>query len=458
VSKTRTSDKIIVLENEIRTTQKRSIKSLSPKEPKGKKTNTLNSKEDNTIESKMVKIINDIIKSNDDPPKRSIFKFENNDKAADHNSKILKACNYDYEKALRKQKDSFIFYGSEFRNTSKLEHLLKYHKNWDRLRLFLTNGTDTSFEPLDDEALKKDCIANMERGNHKSSSRTKKDEEFINKTYTKEVENGWMIPFNKDIVSKIKNACVIPIGTVLQMTIDENGHQIEKRRLTHDCSWEGPSGFSVNNRIKEELLEPLQYGRCILRVLHQIQLMRFKNPSQKILMSKIDLDSAYRRLHWHAKCALLCLTIINNIVYLLTRLCFGIASGPSEWCLISEMIVDIASVLINDPTWDPKKTFNPKEEISFEIEYANNNTQIKKCKNIMVKLQDKDNHIDGYIDDLLTIILNSPRLIPRGIQVIPLVCFIFFRPVHTNEPIKRTDIISDKKLKAEGNLSEIKTF
>lgn len=89
-------------------------------------------------------------------------------------------------------------------------------------------------------------------------------------------------------------------------------------------------------------------------------------------MSEIALDSAYRRLHWHAKCALLCLTIVNNIIYLLTRLCFSIASGPSEWCLMSEMMVDIASALINDPTWNPQKTFNPKEGISSEIEFVDN--------------------------------------------------------------------------------------
>ena len=76
----------------------------------------------------------------------------------------------------------------------------------------------------------------------------------------------------------------------------------------------------------------------------------------------------------------------------------------------------------------------------------------------MVNLQGKDNHIDGYIDNLLTIILDSPSLIPRGIHVVPLVCYVFFRPVHPNKPIKQFNIISNKKLKAEGNLAKTKTF
>ena len=62
------------------------------------------------------------------------------------------------------------------------------------------------------------------------------------------------------------------------MTIDEDRKQVEKRRLARDCSWEGPSNYSVNYRINEELLEPFQYRRCILRMLHHMHFVRFKNP------------------------------------------------------------------------------------------------------------------------------------------------------------------------------------
>lgn len=143
---------------------------------------------------------------------------------------------------------------------------------------------------------------------------------------------------------QIKNACVIPVGVVTQSSINKSGEQIKKMRLTHDCSWLGPSQNSVNSRIDENLLAPLQYGRCFYRVLHHIQNMRYRNQSTRILMAKHDLDSAYCRLHWHAKCALLCITIIANIAYLLTRLCFAISSGSSEWCLISKTLVDFAAI------------------------------------------------------------------------------------------------------------------
>ncbi len=408
--------------------------------------------------SKLIGIIKSIIDSQDLPPKKSVFKFDNTPEAALFNSKILAAYDFDYEKVLSKQKNTTIDYGSEFRHPSVLNKLLKFHKNNKRIESFLSHGTDTSLSPLDEETLKADCSANIERGNHTSSSKSKEDIEFVTETYKKEVEKGWMIPFTKESIAKMKNACVIPIGTVHQTTIDEKGNPKEKRRLTHDCSWEGPSSHSINNRINEELLEPLQYGRCIFRVLHNIQHMRFNNPTKRILMTKHDLDSAYRRLHWHAKCALLCITIVNSIAYLLTRLCFGIASGPSEWCLISETIVDFASILIADSSWNPKKIFNPKKEISSEIEYLDDSIPLKTTKEILFKVPTTDSYIDGYIDDMITIIIALNHLIYKAIQVIPLLCLVFFRPVHDNEPLERTDILSTKKLIAEGKLSEVKTF
>lgn len=409
--------------------------------------------------SKMIKLIENILGTEETPPKKSIFKFENTIEASHHNGKILHSCDYNYEKILEKQKNTNIFYGSEFRRTEKLEKLLNFHENWKRMKIFLTNGTDTSFSHLDEELLRLDCEENIKRGNHKSSSRSSKEIKFVEKQYTKEVNKGWMIPFPPDIIPKLKNACVIPIGVATQFTINEKNETIEKLRLTHDCSWEGPSSFSVNNRINEDLLPPLQYGRCLLRVLHNLQQMRYENPNKRILMAKHDLDSAYRRLHWHAKCALLCITIVSNIAYILTRLCFGIASGPNEWCLISELIVDFATALLEDDTWNPDDLFNPNENIPSHTEYVDSSVEIEQVKKVIFRnTKTKNSYIDGYIDDLLTLIIEELGLIKKGIHVIPLILFILFRPVHKQEPILRTDILSKAKLIAEGMLSERKTF
>lgn len=412
-----------------------------------------------TNKSLMINTIETILKSREDPPKKSIFKFENSSTAAEHNGKILRSCNYDYEKILEKQKNTNIYYGSEFRQIDKLEKLFKPHRDWNRVKIFLTKGTDTSFKPIDNNVLKKDCEENTKRGNHKSASRSSKEVKFVQKQYEKEVKKGWMIPFPSHIIPKLKEACVIPIGVAKQFSINEQNETIEKLRLTHDCSWEGPSSHSVNSRINEDLLPPLQYGRCLLRVLHNLQHLRYNNPNKRILMAKHDLDSAYRRLHWHARCALLCITIVGNIAYILTRLCFGIASGPNEWCLISELIVDFATALMEDKTWNPDSLFNPNDDIPLNIEYVDDSIKLEQVKKIIFEnINTKSSYIDGYIDDLLTLILEELELLKKGIHVIPLICFILFRPVHVNEPVPRNDILSKAKLLAEGMLSERKTF
>ncbi len=62
----------------------------------------------------------------------------------------------------------------------------------------------------------------------------------------------------------------------------------------------------------------------------------------------------------------------------------------------------------------------------------------------MFNIPTKDTYIDGYIDDMLTIIVALDHLLQRAIQVIPLLCFVFFGPVHKDELLERSDIISTK--------------
>ena len=177
-----------------------------------------------------------------------------------------------FKNFFNSQKGTNIYYRSEFRKNSLLKKILQFHSDRTRVTNVLENGTDTSLKEIKDAAIFQDKLNNMERGNHKSSFKSIKEVEFINKVYSKEVSRGWMIPILPSTVKNLKNSNVIPIGVVSQMTIDEDNNPKEKLRLTHDCSWIGPSSsHSLNSRINEELLAPLQYGRCMYRVLHAIQ-------------------------------------------------------------------------------------------------------------------------------------------------------------------------------------------
>ena len=162
------------------------------------------SKSKRNINSYLVNAIEKITRCEDPLPKKSIIKFENTEKAANFNSKIIEACDYNYEKFISKQKDTTISYASEFRLVSKLRILLKHHKNWHRFEKFLTEGTDTVLSKMNNETLKNDCEKNIERGNHKSASKSKRIIEFLQKTYSKEVRLGWMIPISIESISKLK--------------------------------------------------------------------------------------------------------------------------------------------------------------------------------------------------------------------------------------------------------------
>ena len=122
-----------------------------------------------------------------------------------------------------------------------------------------------------------------------------------------------MLPLPVHCLPKIEGAAAIPVGIHTQFTVDEEGKRKVKRRTKHDASFQPPSTHSVNNRLIRDLLTECYYGHCLLRILHGIHIMRLSYPLVRILMLKIDLDAAYRRLHVTAKMALLTITIIQKI-------------------------------------------------------------------------------------------------------------------------------------------------
>ena len=185
--------------------------------------------------------------------------------------------------------------------------------------------------------------------------------------------------------------------------------------------------------------------------------MRIHNPSTPILFNKTDLDAAYRRLHVAIKYALLCITIIGRIAYLLVRLPFGSTPAADEFCTISESITDLAQSIAEDKTWDPSTL---KSDQSIHIpDPAINNKEIFLEEHpipLWVPVPYKPIYMDDYIDDIITITLLISSLIEKAKQAVPLSIHTVFRSIATNEPIPRDPTISIRKLQGEGQLSERK--
>ena len=92
------------------------------------------------------------------------------------------------------------------------------------------------------------------RGNHKSSHSVLKSA-ALEKSISKDIDPGWALPPTIEYLKRIKNAGVVPLEVVEKLSINEKGGRYIKRRVTHYCSFPGPSGVLVNNRIQWESLQ-----------------------------------------------------------------------------------------------------------------------------------------------------------------------------------------------------------
>jgi hypothetical protein len=203
------------------------------------------------------------------PPSKNppLFIFKRCPLAALHNAKILEDHNYNLDSVIRKQHPSQISYGSEFKPSRELEMILEDHPLWDLLKEILDNGASFPLLPLNDNDHQIDLEFHSSRGNHKSSKRF---HDIISKIITEDIEKGYALPLPLSILDKIPNASLAPLGCHKQTTIDAEGRIIPKYRMTHDQTFPGPSGLSVNLRVQKELLPPILYSFALCRIIHYI--------------------------------------------------------------------------------------------------------------------------------------------------------------------------------------------
>ena len=411
-----------------------------------------------TVTSRLVQLVRSIVKKTYPPNNAPPFIFENTKEAAISNSETLKRFNYDMEEVLQSSHNTILHPGTEFRPTEDLEPILSHHIDWTKFESMCNVGVKYSF-PKDLEYSKEtkqdDLLAAIEQGNNKSAQHPDVAK-IMDKNYEKEVLKGWMIPFLASIITFIKNASLIPIGCASQWTIDESGNKIEKNRTTHDLSRPWASGNSVNNMLDEDLMEECLFGFCLLRVLHNIHMMRLMYPRTCIFIGKIDLDAAFRRVHVWIRHALLAFTIIRDIAYFLARLPFGAADAPGKHDVPSNMAVDLAQALIDDETWDPNELNSIHAEKIPEIKRKDADIPFGKAHHLAIDVPFRECYADGYVDDLITAVLDFFWATNRARHAVPLALDVMYRPVNDDDPISRDNILSHRKLIAEGGLEELK--
>ena len=383
------------------------------------------------------------------------FVFEDSADAANWNAKVIRENEGDYEATVKTMSNSALTPGSEFRSVDTLEKLLKHRDDWSEIKTILKDGCWYPLEQyLDDTSRKEDIDAMIVRGNHQSTASVE-SQKIIKKNIGKEVVRSYLVPIPIPFIQEIKGAQIIPIGLARQFTVDEDGNPKVKHRVTQDLSFTPPSGYSVNTAQRDELLSECCYGQCLRRVIHMIVALRLKFPGKTIFIIKYDFDAAYRRLHCHPQHAVKCIILFGNLAYILSRLPFGAAAGPSLYSTISEAVFELCNDILQENTWDPDGLHSeyyfdklyPPEKLSDDIEFG-------EAMPLAVDFPIRERYCDGYIDDSIGVCVDHDNNVKKCQQALPLAIDTFMRPRTDNETVFREDHIQPTKLKGEGTPTE----
>jgi hypothetical protein len=380
------------------------------------------------------------------------FIFEMTDEAATHNTKVLETYNFDFQKMLASQTRTPLGVGSEFRRPEILEPLLCRHPLWDHLKEMLMHGAILPLEEMTDTDRQEDIEFHLQRGNHKSCV-THCD--LARTLLLDDVVHGFSLPLQADCVTKIPKASLAPLGVQFQKTVDETGKTVPKYRITHDQTFQGPTGKSVNVRTQKDKLPPCVYGRVLLRLTHYIVDMRAKHPGKRILLGKYDLKAAYRRAHLSGPSIAECLTIFEDRLYASLRFTFGGTPFPYLWSVHSEILGDLANDLIQCNAWDHKTLKSPLQELLPAPLRTDSDAPFAAAKPMAVTMPQNDRGIvDVYLDDLPPVCVDINDNAERCAAAVPLAIHIMGRPVEPSEPIPRDELLSIKKTLGEGQMAE----
>jgi hypothetical protein len=264
--------------------------------------------------------------------------FELSNEAAQKNFCIMKKFRFSLRDAISSNPNSSISYGSEFRDPSELAPLLQHHPCWPSFKRLLAEGSNWPLSEISDLQRSIDVNEAIKFGNHKGASN---NEPLLRALILEDVTHGFILPLPLKKIRQIPGILIAPLNIINQNTIDEEGLIVPKDRLTHDQSFifQG-SNSSVNSQLNKSNLTPCTFSWTIKRLVNWTVAARRKHPNCRILASKIDFKSAYRRCHLHHASAVQSCSILpsDEIALLALRLTFGGAACAFEWSEISETI------------------------------------------------------------------------------------------------------------------------
>ena len=162
------------------------------------------------------------------------------------------------------------------------------------MKRILERGSDWPVTELSKEVRVKDLQSVLRFGNHKGATA---NPALLRELIKKDVKHGYALVLPLAKVHRIPGLSLAPMNIQKQNTINETGRIVDKDRLTHDQSYDWSVGSSVNSRVDKTQLLPCMFGACIKRLANWAVAARKEFPNRRILATKVDYKSAYRRCH-----------------------------------------------------------------------------------------------------------------------------------------------------------------
>ncbi len=407
---------------------------------------------------KRLHMIKYLLSAKPTPIRRPPFLFEMTSNAAEHNRLILRQFGFNLDTYLRQCSNSTISPGSEFRPPNQLRFIFGEHKLWPFIEATLTRGAHIHLtrEPADEQR-RQENEALIVFNNHKKARENK---ETIGKSIKKDVELGFCTAIPIDCVAAIPKAMICPLGIVEQQTLAATGERKTKLRLTHDQSFSTlHNSESLNDLTDQDQFPELIYGFTLLRIIYHAVSLRWHFPTAFILCCKYDFSSAYRRIHYDGDSAARCIAVHDGLAYIWWRLSFGGSGCPYSWCPFGEIITDLANDLLQNPLWTPD-LYGPSDPLPpLDPIRLPESVRIEPALPTLLRGPPRpEGFADVYVDDTMTVFLDTPQNLKRAPHAIPTATAVAARPSHHNEPLPREHLLSTDKYHAEGAPSEVKVI
>ena len=155
--------------------------------------------------------------------------------------------------------------------------------------------------------------------------------------------------------------------------------------------------------------------------------------------------------------AVLASIILKKIAYILLRLPFGVANGPNDFSLVIESIMDLTTDILLDESWDPSVIHSLLQpEFNTKSDRYGDNTPFGTANKIFAPMPFHPVVVDGYLDDIVTAMIDKDDWVFKGKNTAPLAVHTIFRPVNTTDLLPCADAASIPKIKFRGTPDESK--